>query len=142
MSLLRKWRRLRANWPLLCTAWSLVCLIRVCLWILPFPWLRKTLVHVGRRTVSSMPHRFAPADTAWAVGVASRYVPAATCLTQALATEFLLSRMGYLSTLHIGVLLREDKGLSAHAWVEYDGHILIGGRNHQQFTPLPPIEFG
>lgn len=141
MSLLRKWRRLRANWPLLCTAWALVCLIRGCLWILPFPWLRKMLVRVGRRTGSSS-RRLAPADTAWAVGVASRYVPAATCLTQALATDFLLSRMGYRSTLHIGVLLREDTSLSAHAWVEYNGDILIGGRDHQQFTPLPPIEFG
>lgn len=142
MLLLRKWRRFRADWRLLCIAWGIVSLIRVSLWLLPFPCLRKALVRVGRRTGSSLRRRVAPAKIAWAVVVASRYVPVATCLTQALATDFLLSRMGYHSILHIGVRLQEDGGFAAHAWVEYDGVILIGGQVQQRFTPLPPIEFG
>jgi hypothetical protein len=42
--------------------------------------------------------------------------------------------------LHIGVTKDEDGALQAHAWVERNGHVLIGGENapdtYEQFENL------
>jgi hypothetical protein len=60
------------------------------------------------------------------VRLASRYVPRATCLTQALTAQMLLGWAGLNSRLHIGVRL--DGKFEAHAWVEGPGRIVVGGR--------------
>jgi len=61
-----------------------------------------------------------------AVKASSRFVPRATCLTQAMAARKMLLNHGYNANLRIGVL-REDDDLKAHAWLEKDGRVLIGG---------------
>jgi transglutaminase superfamily protein len=61
----------------------------------------------------------------WAISVASRIVPAATCLTQALALHRLLARFGYASVVQVGVQ-RCDGHFSAHAWVEHEGQSFLG----------------
>lgn len=132
------WRRLSTEWPLLCMAWAIVCLIRLALWVLPFRILRHRLACVTMRTAPPGAP-VTPVHLAWAVAVTSRIVPAASCLTQALATDVLLKRHGYRGTVHIGVQLNAQKRLAAHAWLEYDGVIIIGGRQYGQYTPLPPI---
>ncbi|TIR45534.1 MAG: lasso peptide biosynthesis B2 protein, partial [Mesorhizobium sp.] len=40
---------------------------------------------------------------AWGVAAAARYVPGASCLTQALAGQYLLARQGKASTISIGI---------------------------------------
>jgi hypothetical protein len=74
---------------------------------------------------------------AWAVSVTRRYVPAATCLTQALVTKFLLDRYGHHAIMRIGVR-RSDSGLfQAHAWVESNGKVVIGGSESlKHYIPL------
>jgi Transglutaminase-like superfamily len=67
-----------------------------------------------------------PRQVAWAVRLASRYVPGATCLPQALATHILLSRCGHQSCLHVGVASMQK--FEAHAWVECDGNVVVGER--------------
>lgn len=70
----------------------------------------------------------------------SRYVPAASCLTQALATEFLLARRGQISSLLIGVTKTEEGEFKAHAWLESDGKIIIGGvQGSRRYTVLQPL---
>lgn len=69
---------------------------------------------------------------AWAVKIASRYVPVASCLTQALTAQFLLNAAGIDNEIHIGVTLQEETGarkgeFGAHAWVEQGGVVLVGG---------------
>jgi hypothetical protein len=59
---------------------------------------------------------------------ASRYVPAASCLTQAMAAQILLARRGQISTLSIGVTKGDGGELKAHAWVESKGRVIIGRR--------------
>ena len=77
----------------------------------------------------------------WAVTVASQYVPAATCLTQALAAQVLLSRLGHPASLRIGVSRDEAGEFQAHAWVECQGRVVIGGvQALSRFTPLPPLD--
>lgn len=75
---------------------------------------------------------------AWSVQSAARFVPGASCLTQALAAHVLLEQGAHPSTLHIGVS-RERGRFEAHAWVEEAGSILIGELD-QSFVSLPRID--
>jgi len=60
----------------------------------------------------------------WAVLAASRFIPRATCLTQALALHRLLSSYGYQSNVQFGVR-RADGRFAAHAWVEHEARLLL-----------------
>ena len=62
---------------------------------------------------------------AWAVEVASRRMPGATCLCRALALQRLLAKNGHSSELIIGVEKNNDR-FGAHAWLIYGGQVLIG----------------
>lgn len=62
----------------------------------------------------------------WAVEVASRRMPGATCLCRALALQHLLARNGHGSELRIGVEMKDGR-FGAHAWLVYGARILIGG---------------
>lgn len=67
-------------------------------------------------------------DVVWAVrAIARRTLGDKPCLIQALAAQWLLRRTGYATTLRIGVTKKSDHELRAHAWLEYDGDIIIGG---------------
>lgn len=75
-------------------------------------------------------------DVAWAVDRVSRAIPGATCLTQALAAHLLLSRRGCASRLRIGVARAPGPTLRAHAWLESDGRVVLGGTALETYTPL------
>ena len=138
--MLRRWTRLScADRLVLLQALGIVGFIRLALWVLPFARLRTLLAKIGQVRRPS-PNRLAPARLAWAVSVTSRYVPCATCLTQALAAELLLRWAGYRGELQIGVAKLANGRLLAHAWLEYEGIIIIGGYEHSKFTPLPPVD--
>jgi hypothetical protein len=64
---------------------------------------------------------------AWGVGSAARLVPGASCLTQALAGQFILGMRGYASAIRIGVKRGEGQHISAHAWLISGGRIVLGG---------------
>jgi hypothetical protein len=96
---------------------------RLGLWLLPFKTLRRLMAKITSPSKRNPPK----IDTIiWAVAVASRYVPAATCLTQALAGQVLLNRYDAPALLRIGVAKNEQGAFQAHAWVESQGRILIG----------------
>jgi len=79
-----------------------------------------------------------PDALAWAVRTAARRVPKASCLTQALALETLLADAGHHAEVRIGVARRADGSFEAHAWVEFDGRILIGALpGMERFAVLP-----
>ena len=110
---------------------------RVGLWLLPFQTLRRALA--GVTWEPTMPPHGAPppADRiAWAVAVASGYVPKATCLTQALAVQALLGRDGFSADLRIGVTRSGDGRLEAHAWIESHGRVLVGAPGLDCYTLL------
>jgi hypothetical protein len=75
------------------------------------------------------------------VKLMSRYVPAATCLVQALVVISLLEQAGLPGLLRIGVV-RTGKKLEAHAWVESLGRVVIGGTDVDlsRFTVLQTVE--
>lgn len=64
---------------------------------------------------------------AWSVRRTSRIVPMATCLTRALALQAILARRGVPVELVLGVSRSASKEFLAHAWLEMDGQIIIGG---------------
>ena len=138
MSRLRKFLELTPTTQgLLTRALVLVALIRIALWVLPFRMLGPLLTRCtsnptgGRHADGALVDR-----TAWAVAVVARYVPRATCLTQALAAQVLLAREGEASKLHIGVARDQRGGVRAHAWLEHRGRIVIGGASANDFVPL------
>jgi hypothetical protein len=76
-------------------------------------------------------------NIARSVRLCSRFVPFATCLTQALATKTLLRKYGQKSLLKIGVAKNESERFEAHAWIEIDGQIIIGKvPRHRRFAVL------
>lgn len=108
------------------SAWIVLILVRIGLWCLPFPRLLKLVAFLsGKRPVDRPPSADAD-DIAWAVNAASRFVPKPTCFTRALALNALLSRHGLASQIKIGIAKDANGGLKSHAWVEYDGRVIIG----------------
>jgi hypothetical protein len=75
----------------------------------------------------------------WAVESAARVLlPEGPCLSQAIVADLLLRRSGYPSQLHIGVAHGPKGELKAHAWVEADGEVVIGGEESRtEYRPFP-----
>jgi len=149
-------------------AWPLLACARWALWREPFPafhaaWSRKTQDEGSAATstpdapatsANDFPDETGEPDAkarreAWecahAISRAARWVPRASCLTQALALQRLLARRGLESSLFLGVDRAvtpseaprpRAKGFEAHAWVEWRGRVLIGG-DISRWTPLP-----
>jgi len=103
----------------------LVALVRLGLWLIPFRTIQRVCAYFGRPGGSGS--AAGTREIVWAVRLASRYVPRSTCLVQALAAQILLGRHGHAGQVHIGVALDEKLGFRAHAWVESEGEVLIGG---------------
>ena len=152
-------------------ALALVVAVRCRLWRTPFAQLhaqwrdqvqRELDAALARglvRDAEAAPDR-ASIDEVWncshAVQRSARLVPAASCLTQAMALQMMLARRGHRCDVRIGVERREaatetatgathkgshvapanplahgsdiaDGQFRAHAWVEWRGRVLIGG---------------
>jgi transglutaminase superfamily protein len=95
--------------------------VRIALWILP--WHRLARPITIRRDLLLIPP--SAERVAWAVKIASRAVPCATCLTQALALHQVLAGYGYPSIVQVGVCHVDGRFL-AHAWVEHNEQTLLG----------------
>jgi hypothetical protein len=124
---------------------TLIWIIRIGLWVIPFPRMRRLVSTATARARSNraasevnvganLPKSFW--QLVWAIGVVSRWVPQATCLTQALAAQVLLARAGHKATVHIGVAKDVSGKFEAHAWVEAYGRVVIGGAPDSHWTPL------
>lgn len=127
----------RQDRTLLVVAIVLLAAIRVGLRVLPFARLRSLLASVSR---SGQRKKDRKERAVWAIETASRHIPwIGTCLTQALALQVLLARTGCLSQLRIGVTKNADRTFIAHAWLEKDGLVLIGGAGRRNYTPMPVL---
>jgi hypothetical protein len=141
-------KRPPAEFALFVSTLLLVWVIRVGLWTLPFPVMRKLVAKAARPPVqangqaldSHSSSRLSVMQLKWSVQAASRCVPQATCLTQALSLQILMVRRGHDADVHIGVAKDEAGKFEAHAWVESEGQILIGGVGARRMTPLTTLE--
>jgi len=127
---------------LLVEALAAVVAIRLGLLLLPFRKLRSLARAAGQYPVGSLYANALPVERiVWTVRAVSEYVPGATCLTQALSGQVLLARRRYPTRLHIGVAKSSREGLSAHAWLEYDGQIVLGDHGGlAAYAPFPSLE--
>jgi hypothetical protein len=116
--------------------------VRITLWLLPFSVVRQLLARFARKSVGSGEERVTVGRVVWAVTVASQYVPAATCLTQGLVAKVMLARNGHDATLHLGVARTDAGQFKAHAWVETNGNVVVGGSEAslKQYTALPAVD--
>ena len=114
----------RAERGLLLRTLPLVLAIRLALWLLP---LRRVvgLIRRWEPLLLALPADLPVSRLEWAVRAVSRRVPKASCLTQALALQFLLARAGRRSEIHIGVAKNSEAGFQSHAWVECEGSTLL-----------------
>ncbi len=120
---------------LFANALILVLSVRVALWLLPSRVIVQRVHEASKRSHSTARSRIRPDQIGWAIDAASRRVPRASCLTQAVAGQILLRRHGIAATFQVGVI-RDHQGFRAHAWIEEGGRILIGGAGSRQFTPM------
>ncbi|MEM9808146.1 MAG: lasso peptide biosynthesis B2 protein [Cyanobacteria bacterium P01_D01_bin.56] len=129
----RVWRQRR----ILLYACISVSLIRLALWLFSFKDVRQGLTTVAQRWVAPN-QSVSVAAIIWSVTVASVYTPrGAKCLVKALATQLLLNRYGYSHQLHIGVAMGTANALEAHAWIEYQGHVIMGAlQDLHRFQPF------
>jgi hypothetical protein len=146
MRLLRKWANLpRPERRLFLRALPLVTCVRLGLWALPWPVTRRLSQRLSTTARTARPTPEVDVDAVTrAVSRAARRVPRATCLTQAIAASVMLGRRGIPATIRFGAA-RDPRGrFIAHAWVESQGRIVIGGvTSPQRYATFPaPAQAG
>jgi hypothetical protein len=127
-----------ADQRLIVKAAGVLAAIRLGLWVLSFRSVYRAVRAVsGRRRSPRGPD---PSRIAWAVGVAGRILPENTCLVRALAAQVLLARRGHPSELRVGVASGSGRAFEAHAWLEWNGQVLIGGPVADRYVAFPALE--
>jgi hypothetical protein len=116
--------------------------VRLGLSLLPFRTLRRFLRRFARLAPKQPADHTALLKVTTAVEITSRPLnDRITCLTRALVTYMLLLRRGYAVDLRIGVAHGADGRLEAHAWVEYNGQVIMGRQeNMGRYVLLPAWE--
>lgn len=119
-------------------AWGLFLLVELALRILPFTYLlalskQGSPKPRGDPTVEPV---LSVSRLAWLVEVAGRYTPIrATCLKKALVLSWLLGRREIPTELRIGVA-RCEGSLKAHAWLSYNGQVILGHQELEGYERL------
>jgi len=130
-----------ADRRLLVTAGLTQAAIRLGLAVLPYRKLNQLVDRLARvRPRRHLDSSVSTERIAWAVMQTSRSVPGATCLTQALSAQVLLERRGHPARVRVGIGRTEGARLLAHAWVESEGRIVLGGTDVTRYTPLSALD--
>jgi hypothetical protein len=135
MHRLRRIRILAArNWKILLRAGIVVLVFRIGLSLLRYRKISRWIPPVAAKSVSDEELTV----IMWSVHHAARVIPRATCLTQALAAQYLSARAGRATSIRIGVAPEAGRRLRAHAWLVDGNRVLIGGHTEQlsDFTPM------
>lgn len=124
---IEKWRSLTAKEKLawLKAAFCLFC-IGTALKVLTFSMFRSLYGKLARGSGKNVMLQEEVELITWAVRSAASHLPITLlCLPQALAVKFLLRNAATIE-LHIGVAATPEQTFMAHAWVEWEGKIIIG----------------
>jgi len=101
-----------------------VAAVRLGLTLLSYNHVRRRVTRLDARQPASIGNL---RRVAWGVAAAARFVPRASCLTQALAGQYLLARQGNASKIRIGIERDTGTQLKAHAWLMSGDQIVLGG---------------
>lgn len=134
----------RADKARLVIAAALLAAIRIGLWALPFQTFQRLFARIQRGRKPSEQGQLSVNTVVWSIDAVSRRMWwAATCLTRALAAQVMLERSGMNTCLKIGVNMDDKRELHAHAWLEAEGQVVIGGDGDlSEYTLLPPLPQG
>lgn len=99
--------------------------IRIMLWMFHFSTVQNRVQKIACNYNSTPKNTITMNRLRIMIMVASKYVPRATCLVQALAGYILFSKYGYNTSIKIGVL-NENGEFEAHAWLEHDEKVVLG----------------
>jgi Transglutaminase-like superfamily len=116
-------------------AWVLA--VRIGLWCFSFRNVEALVARLSRNNGKGT--NLSAEGLSRSVKRVSRYIPRATCLTQALALHILLKRTGLDSKIQIGVSKEQGK-FESHAWVESQEEVLIGEYQLERFTPILTLD--
>ena len=119
---MRRLAKLCLNYKLLLCAGIWIAIVRVGLSTLSF----RTVRRLARYNVRATGSKHSVEEIVWAVRSVSRYVPKATCLSQALVVQRFLMASGRQCRLRMGVAKDAFRGVQAHAWVECDDRVVVG----------------
>lgn len=133
-------RRTNGEQLLLAEAAVTLAAVKAMLLVVPFERWRHLLKNPPDRAAPQAGAAVSKA-IASAVSQLSRHsVVALTCLPQALAVRSMMHRRGLRAELRVGVARARDGGIRAHAWVVYEGKVIIGGLpDLDQFTLLSSL---
>jgi hypothetical protein len=140
---LRTARKLsRAEWGLFLQAWVLLLVVDWALRLLPFR--RVQSLFVSRRAAHSHnindPEAMIHFVAAQVDRATRNHLYPMRCLRRSLAIQSLLARRGISTELHFGVR-KEEGQLNAHAWLEYEGQIVVEPVIiSERFIPLDVME--
>ena len=118
-------RRLR--WTAIYTLSILVVpCVRIGLWTTKYQKIRACLVRPC--SADPQPQRIVTvARIVHAVETVARLVPDASCLTQSISAQALLSWLDIPATISVGVRKGEDGALQAHAWLLWNDEVVLEG---------------
>ena len=126
-----------AEFGLLFKAVFLLLAVRLALWLLPYQLQKRFFLDLDRALLPKPPVCSpSPERIGWIVGVASRVIPRATCLVQAVVARRLLTRAGHPAELRIGVVKNEQGLFQAHAWTKSGDKVVVGGHEPGYYTSL------
>ncbi|WP_187428527.1 hypothetical protein ROLI_044550 [Roseobacter fucihabitans] len=103
-----------------------ILVVRIGLWITKYQRIRAALVQAcpadpqyeRRATVARITH---------AVAHIARLIPDASCLTQTISCQAILSWKGIPSTITMGLKKDQHGALKAHAWLSWNDHVVLEG---------------
>ena len=128
----------RRNTTLAVKSLVVLCLMRLALCFLSYARIRSFFPAAQGRQQS---HYYAR-QVARHIEHLGRFVPAASCLTQALALQYILAHSGHRSSIGIGVRETEPGNYAAHAWVRCNGFVVLGhrGTSLRSYAPLVELD--
>lgn len=106
--------------------WFKLLSVRIRLSILGYPFFEKVPIKINPNKANVTPERYAVI-----VKRAAKFVPGALCLAQAITAQRGLARLGYETTIRIGVKSDETANLLAHAWLLYQERVILGGSDSE-----------
>lgn len=125
---------------LIARAWVILFAVQLLLWTVPYR-------HVHRKFVKKSEGQDHPVSKSVlrsirnAVLVAAKYIPYSKCLSQAICLAALLAKHNISYTFFVGVMKNKSGKLSAHAWIEVNGWVIIGDLpDLHQFQPFPDLD--
>ena len=132
------------EYGLLCRAAAAIAVGRIGLLVFPLAKVRRavqSLCRSGRPL--PLERRATPEQVIRAAVSAGLHSPVgSTCLATALVAQAMLQHHGYEARLCLGVRRNAGGAFAAHAWLEREGKVVVGGplSEIESYTPLPEME--